>query len=72
MSILSKGCKPDNFEPYNSLKLCFTNIGDLHSNFVEYESFLESNSPDILTALCETTDEFSVRVTIITSRTGIS
>ena len=59
MSILSKGCKPDNFEPYNSLKLCFTNIGDLHSNFVEYESFLESNSPDIL-ALCETNLDGSI------------
>ena len=59
MSILSKGCKPDNFEPYNSLKLCFTNIGDLHSNFVEYESFLESNSPDIL-ALCETNLDDSI------------
>ena len=26
MAILSKGCKPDNFEPYNSLNLSFTNI----------------------------------------------
>ena len=53
MTILSKGCKPDNFESHNSLKLSFTNIQGLHSNFVECESFLESNSPDIL-ALCET------------------
>ena len=53
MVILSKGCKPVNFEPHNSLKLNFTNIGGLWSNFVECESFLESNSPDIL-ALCET------------------
>ena len=53
MVILSKGCKPDNFEPHASLKLSFTNIGDLHSNFVEREYFLESNSPDIF-ALCET------------------
>ena len=52
MTILSKGCKPDNFEPYNSLKLSFTNIQGLCSNFVECEYFLESNSPDIL-ALCE-------------------
>ena len=29
------------------------NIQGLHSNFVDWESFLESNSPDIL-ALCET------------------
>ena len=52
MAILLKGSKPDNFEPHNSLKLSFTNIQGLHSNFVECESFLESNSPDIL-ALCE-------------------
>ena len=53
MSILSKACKPDNFEPHNSLNLGFTNIRGPHSNFVAYESFPESNSPDIL-ALCET------------------
>ena len=53
MAILSKGCKTDNFEPHNSLKLSFTNILGLCSNFVEWESFLESNSPDI-DALCET------------------
>ena len=53
MVILSKGCEPDKFEPHNSLKLSFTNIEGLRSNFVECESFLESNSPDIL-ALCET------------------
>ena len=52
MAILSKACKPDNFESHNSLKLSFTNIQGLHSNFVDCESFLESNSPDIL-ALCE-------------------
>ena len=53
MAMLSKGCKPDNFEPHNSLKHRFTNIQGLLSNFVECESFLESNCPDIL-ALCET------------------
>ena len=53
MAILSKGCKPDNFKPHNSLKLSFTNIRGLPSNFVECESFLELNSPYIL-ALCET------------------
>ena len=52
MTILSKACKPDNFESHNSLKLSFTNIRGLRSNFVDCESFLESNSPDIL-ALCE-------------------
>ena len=62
MAILSKACKPDNFESHNSLKLSFTNIRSLRSNFVDCESFLESNSPDIL-ALCETNldDNFSVR-----------
>ena len=53
MTILSKGDKPDNFELHNSLKLSLTNIRGLRSNFVECETFLESNSPDIL-ALCET------------------
>ena len=53
MAILSKACKPDNFESHNYLKLSCTNIRDFRSNFVECESFLESNSPDIL-ALCET------------------
>ena len=53
MAILSKACKPDNFELYNSLKLSFANIQGLCSNFVDCESFLESNSPDIFTQ-CET------------------
>ena len=53
MAILSKGCKPDNFESHNSLKLSFTNICGLPSKFVECKSFLESNFPDIL-ALSET------------------
>ena len=52
MAILSKACKPDHFESHNSLKLSFANIRSLCSNFVDCESFLESNSPDIL-ALCE-------------------
>ena len=58
MAILSKACKPDNFELHNSLKLSFT-IRVLHSNFVDCESFLESNSPDIL-ALCETNLDDSI------------
>ena len=67
MAILPKACKPDNFEWHNSLKLSFMNIQGLRSNFVDCESFLESNSPDIL-ALCQTnlndsidSDNFSVR-----------
>ena len=59
MDILSKGCKPDNFESHNSLKLSFTNIRGFHSNFVGCESFLESNSLDIL-ALCETNLDDSI------------
>ena len=53
MVILSKACNPDNFELHNSLKPSFTNIQGLLSNFIDYKSFLELNSPDIL-ALCET------------------
>ena len=67
MAIPSKGCKPDNFESHNLLKLSFMNTQCLCSNFVESESFLESNSVDIL-ALCEThladtidSSNFSVR-----------
>ena len=53
--ILSKGRKPDNFEPHNSqiTKRSFTNIRGFRSNFVGCESFLQSNYPDILT-LCKT------------------
>ena len=53
MAILSKACKPDNFESHSSLNLSFTNIRGLRPNFVDCKSFLESNSPDIL-VLCET------------------
>ena len=59
MAILSKGCKPDIFESHNSRKLSFMNIGGLCSNFIECESFLKSNSPDIL-ALCETNLDDSI------------
>ena len=51
MAILSKACKSDNFESHNSLKHSFTNIQGLCSNFVDCDSFLESNSHDIS---CET------------------
>ena len=62
MAILSKACKPDNFESHNSLNLSFTNIRGLRSNFVDCESFLESNSPDIQTLLisCETNLDDSI------------
>ena len=48
MTILSRACKPDNFESHNSLKLSFTIFLGLILNFVDCESFLESKSPDIL------------------------
>ena len=57
MTILSKACKPDNFESHNSLKLSFTNIWGLHSNFADCESFNNSNSHDNL-VLCETNLEW--------------
>ena len=53
MATLSKACNPDNFESNNSPKLSFMNIRGLPSTFVDRESFLQSNSPDIR-ALCET------------------
>ena len=59
MAILPKACKPDNFELHKSIKLSFTNIQDLRLNFADCESFLESNSPDIL-ALCETNLDDSI------------
>ena len=59
MAILSKACKPDNFESHNSLKLSFTNIRGLRSNFVDCESFLELNAPDIL-APCKTNLDDSI------------
>ena len=59
MVILSKACKPDNFESHNSLRLSFTNIQGLHSNFVGCEFFLESTTPYIL-ALYETNLDDSI------------
>ena len=59
MTVLSKGCKPDNFESHNFLKLSFTNIRCLRSNLVECEYFLELNSPDIF-ALYDTNLDDSV------------
>ena len=44
---------------HNFLKLSFTNIWGLRLNFVDCESFLESNSPDIL-CLCETNLDDSI------------
>ena len=52
MGVLSKACKPGNFESHDSLKLSFTNIRGLRLNFVDCKSILKWNAPDIL-ALCE-------------------
>ena len=46
-------------ELHNSLKLSCTNIQGLCSNFVDCESLLELNSPNIL-ALCETNLDDSI------------
>ena len=59
MTVLSKACKPDSFESHNPLKLSFSNIRDLCLNFVDCESFLESNSPEI-PAVSETNLDYSI------------
>ena len=59
MGKLSKGSKQYNFESHNFVKFSFTNIWDLHLNLVECESFLKSNSPEIL-PLCETNLDDSI------------
>ena len=51
--------KSDNFESHNSQNLGFTNIRGLLLSFVECESFLESNSPDIF-ALYEANSHDSI------------
>ena len=56
---LSKACKPENFESHNSLTLSFMSIRGLCLNFVDCQSFLESNSLDIL-ALFETNLDGSI------------
>ena len=59
MALLSKGRKPDSFVSQNSLKLSFTNTRGLRSNFVECETFRETNHHDIF-ALCETNLDESI------------
>ena len=59
MAILSKTCTPDNFESHDCLNLSFRNIRGLRSNFIDCESFLESNSADIF-ALGETNLDDSI------------
>ena len=59
MAILSKVRKSDHFESHNSLKLNFTDIRALHSNFDRSKSFLGANPPEIL-ALSETNFDDSI------------
>ena len=59
MAILSKVCRADNFESHNSLKVGFTSNGDLCYNLIAFDSFVESNSPDIFPS-CETNLDDSV------------
>ena len=58
-AILSRGFTPDNFESQNSLKFSLTNIWDILLNFVDCESFFDSNYLDIV-ALRETTLDVSI------------
>ena len=39
--MLSKGCKADNFELHNFIKLSFTNIRGLHFSFADCDSFFD-------------------------------
>ena len=51
---ISKACKPDNSESHNSLKLSFTDIRGLRSNFVDCESFYEQTLLTFLLCLSQT------------------
>ena len=45
MAILSKACKPDNFELHNSLKLNSTNIEGLRSNLHGLAVYVKEGLP---------------------------
>ena len=53
---MNYGCKPNNFESHNSLKLSFTNIGVLRSNFPDILVPCETNLDDSIDSC-----NFSVR-----------
>ena len=57
MAILSKGCKPDNFESHNSLMLSFINA--FAQIFWIVNLSFNQHSPDIL-SLCETNLDDSI------------
>ena len=60
-----------NLKSLKSLKLSFTNIRGFRSNFVECESFLESNFPDVI-ALCEINLDDSIDSTNFSVRNSSS
>ena len=60
MAILSKACKPDNFESHNSLKLSFMDIrGEAFVRILLIVNLSLNQTPDIL-ALCETNQDDSI------------
>ena len=63
ISILSELCNQGNFESRSFLNLSFTNIHGLYSNFIAFESLLESSFCDVHTFLELSVDSshFSVR-----------
>ena len=70
MAILSKWCKPDNFEPNNSLKRRFRKLRPSFQ-FGWCESFRETNSPNIL-VLCETNLDDSISLWRVTHKDSIA
>ena len=48
MVVLSKVCKPDIFEPHDSLNLRFTNIQCLESNNSDIIALYETNLKDLI------------------------
>ena len=63
MTILSRGCKPNNFESHKSPKCSYSNTQGCHLNFAECESFLLTFLLLCETNLDDTSDSgnFSVR-----------
>ena len=59
MAIMSRFTRPGTPKSHTYLKVSYTNIRGFCSNFLHCESYLETNSPDIL-ALSETNLEDAV------------
>ena len=60
MAILSKACKPDNFELHNSLKLSSANIPGLRSNLLIANLSLNQTLLTFLLSWCETNLDDSI------------